>query len=198
MSGTQFFKRSSTIICGGLFAVVALNFSAGKGGVEFPEKVKNTVLAKLKEKDSLNYYQVYCAVSGKPNEYLSRDSVFKHQIKKGLITVTEKFTVIKNGSEYQIRRYSSTINDYPNKKFAYLKLTEKDYWNFSMVRDTVLSKESIFRLAALELKLRPLTEYDFKVEWNNYPQLIINGRKTSEQQMIEGNYLLETILPELK
>ncbi len=171
---------------------------SGRKKIDFPASVSKTVLAQLKEKDSLCYYQCYCALTNKSPEYLNTDSALKYSAKKGLVTVTEKFVLNKTGEEYRIRYFVSALFDYPNKKFAYLKLIEKPYWNFKLVKDTLLDKESVLRLAALELKLRPLTEYNFKVENNNYPQVILNGKRVSEQRMVEGNYILQSILKELK
>lgn len=186
----------SSALLAGSFAFYGFRNNSQK--TDFPSSVKNTHLAKMKENDSVCYYQCYCALNTNPPQFISKDSVAAKNIRPGLITVTEKFSLKKQGNAYRLRFYTSNLSDYPNKKFAYLKLTEKAYWGFALKRDTLLSYESVLRLAALELKLRPLTEYNFKVERDNYPQVIMNGKKLSEQRMVEGNYLIHEFLPELK
>jgi hypothetical protein len=179
-------------------AIICLAFSFSlTNKIAFPLRLQKTVVANLKENDSLCYYECLC-VAAENGVYLPKDSVKKISFKGGLVTLTTKYSLTKKGSVYRLRKFESTLKDFPNKKFAYLKLVEKPYWNFKLVRDTVLSDSSVLILSALELKLRALTEYNFKVERDNYPQLIINGKKTSEQRMVEGDYILSRILPELR
>ncbi len=64
--------------------------------------------------------------------------------------------------------------------------------------DTILPKEDVLRLAAYETKLRSITEYDFRVVNNNGPQLIINGKKISEQFRLTENILLSNSLSVFK
>ena len=194
-TGTQFVSSSSTKPSA---TALTAQLKMFESKITFPVHLQKTTIAKLKEKDSLCYYQCYCALGGNPPTFLPKDSVKTKALKKGLLTVTEKFSLTKNGDQYRMRYYSSALYDYPNKKYAYLKLSEKAYWNFILVKDTLLSEISVQKLAALELKLRPLTEYNFRVEADNYPQLIMNGKKISEQRMVEGDYLIRRELSEFK
>ncbi|MBC7862885.1 MAG: hypothetical protein IAF38_07910 [Bacteroidia bacterium] len=180
-----------------LLVVLCFSFSGKKYSITFPGHLSKTIVARLADKDSICYYQCYCAISGTPPTYLPVDSVKKRKMKTGMVTVTDKFVLNKNGNVYRLRHFQSSLYDYPNKKFAYLKLKEKAYWNFTLSKDTTLSELSVFKLAALELKLRPLTETYFQVLSDNYPQVILNSKKTSEQRLVEGNYLIRKELPEL-
>lgn len=180
----------------GTGATLFFSFTRVPEKITFPTHLQKTILARLKESDSLCYYQCYCAISGNPPSYLNRDSAITTSL-KNLITVTEKFVLTKRENKYRVRFYTSTFNNYPNNKYAYLKLAEKSYWNFNLISDTLLSDSSVLKLAALELKLRPITEYDFKVAIDNYPQIIINGKRVSEQRLVEGNYLIRRELAEL-
>ncbi|HEY1040667.1 MAG TPA: hypothetical protein VGF30_14735, partial [Bacteroidia bacterium] len=147
----------------------------------FPEHLKNTTIAKLKEVDSLVYYQCHAEAIKEQKVTTEDGKVIELKGKKQFITITEKFKLSKKGETYRLEHYNSPTTYYPNKKYTYLKLTEKAYWGFSKDMDTILPKEDVLKLAAYETKLRSITEYDFKVIDNNGPQLIINGKKISEQ-----------------
>ena len=164
----------------------------------FPEHLKNTNIARLKEIDSLVYYQCH-AESVKEQKVTTEDGkVIELKGKKQFITITEKYKLSKKGETYRLEHFNSPTTYYPNKKYTYLKLTEKSYWGFSKDMDTILPKEDVLRLAAYETKLRSITEYDFKVIDNNGPQLIINGKKISEQFRLTENILLSNSLSVFK
>lgn len=173
--------------------VVVCSFVWAPGSL-FPEHLKNTHIAKLKETDSLVYFQ--CHVEPIKEQKVTTESgqVIELKGKKQFITITEKFKLFKTGETYRLQHYTSPTTYYPNKKYAYLKLTEKAYWEFKLSLDTILPKDDVLRLAAYETKLRAITEYDFKVMENNGPQLIINGKKISEQFRLTENILLSTSL----
>jgi len=171
------------------------SFVRKKPKIPFPKLLQKTNIAKLANIDSLCYYQCYCAATGNPPSYLVLAEAKKI---KAPITVTEKFVLNKNGNNYRLRYYSSSLTPYPNKKYAYLKLKEKEYWDFKLKADTIISNESVFKLAALELKFRQITETYFNVVNDNYPQIILNGKKVSVQCVIEGNYLIRRELSELQ
>jgi hypothetical protein len=164
----------------------------------FPEHLQNTYIAKLKDVDSLIYFQ--CHVEKlKAQQVTTEDGkVVELKGKKQFISLTEKFKLYKKGDVYKLQHYSSPTTYYPNKKYAYLKLTEKPYWEFSLDLDTILPKDDVLRLAAYETKLRQINEYDFKVMENNGPQLIINGKKVSEQFRLTENILISSSLSVFK
>lgn len=182
------------------FFIITLAFLSFAGDEKpvFPEHLQNTVIAKLKENDSLTYYQCY-AESVKAQSIITEGGQkIELDSKKQHITITSKYKLYKNGNTYRFLYYSSPTTYYPNKKFAYLKLTEKPYWEFSLQLDTILPADDVLRLAAYETKLRAITEYDFKVLDDNGPQLIINGKKISEQFIVKENLLLTGTLSVLK
>lgn len=189
--------KSGIVLSLVLAAIFLLSFTL-KSDLQFPKHLQQTKLAKLADGDSLIYFQCYAAKAGQNPLYFSRDSVISKAERKKLITVTEKFVVSKQADVFRVRKYSSQLHDFPNKKYAYLKLVEKSYWNFLLEKEAVLSEKSVLKLAALELLLRPLTEYNFVVQHDNSPQLIINGKKVSEQRMMEGAYFIGKELEELR
>jgi hypothetical protein len=161
---------------------------------QFPEHLKNTQIAKLKEIDSLVYYQCHTEAIKAQDLYTEDGKKIEMKAKKQFVTITEKFKLYKNGNVYRLQYFDSPTTWYPNKKYAYLKLTEKPYWEFKLQLDTVLPEDDVLRLAAYETKLRSITEYDFKVLDDNGPQLIINGKKISEQFRVKENILLSASL----
>jgi hypothetical protein len=165
---------------------------------QFPEHLKNTQIAKLKEVDSLAYYQCHTELVKAQDLYTEDGKKIEMKSKKQFVTITEKFKLYKNGNVYRLKYFDSPTTWFPNKKYAYLKLTEKPYWEFKLQLDTILPEEDVLRLAAYETKLRSITEYDFKVLEDNSPQLIINGKKISEQFCVTEKILLSSSLSVFK
>ncbi|MFL5752476.1 MAG: hypothetical protein ACJ76F_03645 [Bacteroidia bacterium] len=173
-------------------------FTVVDKNVYFPEHLKSTSIARLKDVDSLSYYQCQAVKVQKQQITEANGTVVDLGAKEEYITVTEKFQVIKNKEEYRLKYYTSSETYYPNKKYAYLKLVEKKYWNFQLKKDVLLEKQDVLLLAAYETKLREVTEYDFTVTKINSPQMILNGKKVSTQFMVGGGYLLKNTLSALK
>ncbi len=164
----------------------------------FPDHLQNTYIAKLKPVDSLCYYQCYCLKVSKQKYEGENGTIIDVNASPQPITVTEKFVLYKNNDQYRMRHFVSSATYYPNKKFAYLKMVEKAYWNFVLKNDTVLPKLDVLLLAAYETKLQALTAYDFTVVDNNSPQCILNGKKVSEQFRVSGDHLLNKNLSVFK
>ena len=163
--------------------------------VSFPEHLKKTSIAGLKENDSLIYFQCYVdeatqelttakgeKITGKPQKY----------------TITEKYVLFNSKGKVNLKYYTSDLTAYPNKKFAYLKLVEKKYWNFKLVKDTSLSEHDVLIFAAIENKAHDTNEYDFTVNKQNTNEIIINGKKVMKQLIVEGNYIIRRNLELLK
>jgi hypothetical protein len=163
--------------------------------IHFPDHLRHTSIAAIKGYDSLIYYQCHVEeatqmlvtksgeqISGKPQKY----------------TITEKFVVTYNNGQYRLKYFTSSLSDYPNKKFAYLKLVEKPYWNFKQVKDTVLSEHDVLMFAAIEHKSHDSIEYDFTINKLNTNEIIIMGAKVMSQLVVEGNHLLKKNLEILK
>jgi len=160
----------------------------------FPEHFRNATIAKLKPGDSLTFYQ--CHVT-EASQYLVTASGEKIEGKAQKYTVTEKYVVINKLGSYRMKYYTSSLSDFPNKKFAYLKLKEKDYWNFKLFKDTLISDHDVLMFAAIELKSHDTIEYDFRITKYNTNQIIINGRKVMRHLVVDGNYTLKKNLESL-
>ncbi len=175
------------------FAVLFLSGYSQK--IVFPDNLKKTNIACLKTNDSLTYYQ--CHVE-EAMQQLVTASGQKISGKVQKYTITDKYIVINKNDQYRLRYYSSSMVEYPNKKFAYLKLVEKPYWNFKLEKDTLISKHDVLTIAALETKSHETTEYEFKVNHQNKNEIIIMGGKVMSQLIIEGDYLLKKNFDALK
>jgi len=162
----------------------------------FPEHLSNTLMAKLQVGDTIVYYQ--CRVV-EAQQKTTTDQGLEIVARKK-ITVTEKYTVIRQQGNYRLIYAVATLTDYPNKRFAYLKLGErkKDNWGFQQKRDTVLLDKDAPMIAALESRTHDITHYELRVNISNPNELIVAYKGNIEQYMIEGNYVLSTSLSCLK
>lgn len=173
-----------------MFLVSVLNAQ-----VVFPSHFIKTSIAELKTNDSLIYFQCYVAEA---TQELTTASGEKITGKPQLYTITEKYVVHNMNGQFHLKYFTSSLTEYPNKKFAYLKLVEKKYWNFKFVKDTVLSEHDAFVFAAIENKSHDTNEYDFKVNKQTPNEIIINGKKVMKQLVVEGNYIIRKNLDVLK
>jgi hypothetical protein len=179
-----------------LFLIPGVNsFAQENQPVTFPKHLQATEIADLKANDSLIYFQCYVAEA---TQELTLASGEKMKGNSQKYTVTEKFVVIRDKDNYRLKYFTSSLTDYPNKKFAYLKMLEKKYWNFRLVKDTVINEHDVLMFAAMERKAHDTTEYEFKVTSQNNNELIINGRKVSKQLLVEGDYKLRRNLEVLQ
>lgn len=178
--------------------LLIFGFTVSDKNSYFPEHLQSTYIAKLKEVDSLCYYQCRPVKIQQQQITDTSGKVLNLDAGEDYITITEKFMLMKNRDEYRLRYYASSETYYPNKKYAYLKLVEKKYWNFQLRKSVVLEKQDVLLLAAYETKLREVTEYDFTVTKINGPQMILNGKKISAQYVVGGGYLLQNTLSALK
>ena len=171
-------------------------FFCGKSQtLNFPEHLKKTNIAALKSNDSLTYYQ--CHVE-EATQQLTTATGEKISGKVQKYTITDKYIVVNKNNQYYLRYFSSSLVEYPNKKFAYLKLVEKPYWNFKLVKDTIINERDVLVIAALENKTHETTEYDFKINHQNTNELIIMGGKVMSQLVVEGGHILKKNLQVLK
>lgn len=161
----------------------------------FPEHFSKTTIAGLKNSDSLLFYQ--CHVAEASTELTTKGGEkIKGTVKK--ISITEKFVVINNNGNYKLRYYTSTFSDFPNRKFSYLKIKEKDYWNFKPEKEVTLNEHDVLMFAAIENKAHDTNEFDFVVDKYNSNALIIRNKKTMRHLIIDGNYLLKKNLEVFK
>lgn len=156
-----------------------------------PVQLQNTMIAKLKGHDSLVYYQ--CHVE-EVIQQLSTASGQTLTANPEKYSITEKFILTKKDSSYKVRYYISSMIILPNRRFSGLKIREKPYWNFKKVKEEDLSEKDVKLLAALELKGKEPTEYDFAISKYNTNQVIVKRKKDFRQVNIDGNYIISKLI----
>jgi hypothetical protein len=158
-----------------------------------PEAFQKTMIARLKNGDSLVIYQ--CHVE-EVEQQLATAGGQTLTTAPQKYTITEKFVIYRDSSRYKGKYFVSSMLVMPNRKFSGLKIREKDYWNFKKVKDFQLSEKGIKVLAAVEYKGKDLTEYDFVIDKYNTNQVIIRQRKDFRQVNVEGNHILSKLIVE--
>jgi hypothetical protein len=170
------------------FAFQAVFFFAQENAVTFPNHLLKTEVVNLRKGDSLTYYQ--CHVDHAAQQLIKENGeVISGKTKQ--ISITEKFVLINENGKYRLKYYTSTYSNMPNRKFAYLKLVEKKYWDFKLVKDSYLNEHDVLMFAAIENKSHEAIEYDFPINKYNTNALIITNKKTMKHLLVEGNYLLK-------
>ncbi len=170
--------------------VIAVNFYQAQEtiAVKFPEHLLKTSVVSLKPGDSLTYYQ--CHVDNAATQLVKENGEVISGEKKQ-ISITEKFVLINENGKYHLKYFTSTYSNMPNRKFAYLKLVEKKYWDFKLTKDIYLNEHDVLMFAAIENKSHETTEYDFPINKYNTNALIITNKKVMKHVIVEGNYLLK-------
>lgn len=175
-----------------LFCFLLTLLSLGKSlAFNFPPHFSKTEIAKLKQGDSLTYYQ--CHVDSAFTE-MTLSNGQKVKTKKKRITVTEKYVINLKDSIYTVKYYIAGFNSYPNKKFPYLTLTETDTWNFNHKKTTDLNMQEVLLFAALETRTHNIVHMELNVNKTCPNEVIIKGRNINEQYIVEGSYLLSRSL----
>ena len=159
--------------------------------LSFPDHLKKTYISNLQHNDSLVYYQ--CHVDEASQE-LTTSSGQKITSKKRKLTITEKFVISKTDSIYTCKYSASPVTNYPNKKFPYLTLTEVKNWDFSLQKTKTLTPQEVLLIAALETKTHDIVHYELNINKTCPNQIIVCYKKTKEQYLVEGDYLLSKIL----
>jgi len=175
--------------------ITKLSVGQENNPIVFPEHFSKTIIAGLKNNDSLFFYQCH-AEEASTELTTSTGEKIKGNIKR--ISITDKFIIINQNGKYKLRYYSSTFSDFPNRKFTYLKVKEKDYWNFKIEKEALLNEHDVLMFAAIEKKAHDTNEFDLVVDKYNSNALIIRNKKTMKHLIIEGNYLLKKNLEVLK
>lgn len=158
---------------------------------DFPKHLQKTKIAALKSGDSLIYYQ--CHVDEASQEIVT-SSGQKITSKKKRLTITEKFVIHKLDSVYNCKYFTSSVTNYPNKKFPYLTLTEVQNWDFELKKNKALSSQEVLVIAALETKTHSIIHYELNINKTCPNEIIICSKKDKEQFMVEGDYLLSKLL----
>lgn len=170
-----------------LFAFASLAFSQNQV-ISFPEHLSKTAIAQLKSNDSLLFYQ--CHVDEAKTEITtSSGEKITGEIKK--ISITDKFVVYNKNGTYTLKYYSSTLSNLPNRKFTYLKVREKDYWNFKLEKETLLNEHDVQIFAAIEKKSHTTNEFELTIDKYNTNALIIRNKKIMKHLVVEGNHLIK-------
>lgn len=159
--------------------------------IAFPEHLQKTFISKLQTGDSLLYYQ--CHVDEAIQE-LTLSSGQKIISKKKRITITEKFSIYKKDSVYICNYFISSFNNYPNKKFPYLTLTEVENWDFELKQTKQLNIQDLLVIATLETKSHAIVHMELNINKTCPNQIIICTKKDKEQFLVEGNYFLSKSL----
>lgn len=152
---------------------------------------KESLLSELTVGDSLIYYQ--CHVE----EAIQQLSTASGQTLTGSpqkYSITEKYVVIKQASNFVVNYYPSSLTVFPNRKFSNLKIREKPYWGFKKAKSVELGEKALNYLLALEKKGREAMEYDFAITKYTTNQLIIKHKKDFKQLVIDGDYVLSQFL----
>jgi hypothetical protein len=171
------------------FTFTAISVGAQENtGVKFPDHLLKTSVVNLKNGDSLTYYQ--CHVDQAAQQIVKENGEVITGAKKS-ISVTEKFILINENGQYHLKYFTSTYSNLPNRKFSYLKLVEKKYWDFRKVKDVYLTERDVLMFAAIENKSHEAIEYDFPVTKYNTNALIITNKKVMKHVVVEGDYLLK-------
>lgn len=162
-------------------------FAQENSVIKFPEAYAKTAMAELKSGDSLLFYQ--CHVEEAITEITKANGEkIKGESKK--ISITEKLVVYNVNGTYQMKYFTSTLSNLPNRKFTYLKVKEKEYWNFKLEKNTMLNEHDVLVFCAIEYKSHATTEYDFVVDKYNTNALIIRNKKIMKHLVVDGNHLL--------
>lgn len=171
-----------------LFFSVVVSEAQESLAVKFPEHLLKTSIVSLKAGDSLTYYQ--CHVDNAAQQLVKENGEVISGEKKQ-ISITEKFILINENGKYRLKYFTSTYSNMPNRKFAYLKLVEKKYWDFKLVKDIYLNEHDVLMFAAIENKSHEAIEYDFPINKYNTNALIITNKKVMKHVIVEGDYLLK-------
>lgn len=178
-----------------IFFSFVTSFLCGQENVvTFPEHLLKTQIVNLRKGDSLTYYQCHADVAAQ--QIVKENGEIITGAKKS-ISITEKFVLVNENGKYRLKYYTSTYSNMPNRKFAYLKLVEKKYWDFKLVKDIYLSEHDVLMFAAIENKSHEAIEYDFPVNKYNTNALIITNKKVMKHVIVEGGYLLKKNLESL-
>jgi hypothetical protein len=175
-----------------LFYILFIFYTAFLHGQEnsitFPSHLLKTQIVNLKNGDSLIYYQ--CHVDNAAQQLVKENGeVITGKIQQ--ISITEKFVLKNENGKYHLKYFTSTYSNMPNRKFAYLKMVEKKYWDFKLAKDIYLNEHDVLMFAAIENKSHETTEYDFPINKYNTNGLIITNKKVMKHVVVEGNYLLK-------
>ncbi|MCB0410608.1 MAG: hypothetical protein KDD29_10345 [Flavobacteriales bacterium] len=121
------------------------------------------------------------------------DGANKHSSEK-TISITEKFVICNNNSNYILRYFKSDLYLFPNRKFSGLKIREKNYWNFSYVSQKKLSESEVKFLSIIQTKGKEAIEYDYAITKYTTNQIIIKNKKNYRQLVMDSTLSISSML----
>lgn len=172
-----------------LLVLFYCNFLFSQGNFSGP--MKQTMIAGLKSGDSLVYYQCHVETVQQDLQTAGGQTLSTAPEK---CSITEKYIVMNNNGTYRVKYYISSMVALPNRRFSGLKIREKKYWNFKNLKDTTITENGVKLLAAIELKGKEPTEYDFAITKYTTNQIIIKKGKKFRQLVIEGDHILSKLI----
>jgi cobalamin biosynthesis protein CbiG len=159
----------------------------------FSEVAKSTMIAKLLSGDSLLIYQCHVEVAEQQVSTAGGQTLSTAPQK---YSITEKFVVKREGENYSIKHFVSSLLILPNRKFSGQKIREKEYWNYKKLREEKLDEKDLKTLAAIEIKGHEPNEYEYAITKDNTNMLIIKQRKNFKQLVGIGDLVLSKLILE--
>ena len=151
----------------------------------------SSIFYNLRSGDSITFYQCHVEDAVQQLETASGQTLTGSSQK---YSITEKYVLIKNETNYQVNYYTSSLSVFPNKKFSGLKIRERPYWAFKKANSFQLKEQDLKVFLAMEKKGREAIEYDYAITRYTTNQIIIKHRKDFKQLVIEGNYIVSKLI----
>jgi hypothetical protein len=121
-------------------------------------------------------------------------------IRKGLArqprlsTVTRKYILRKDSLSYTVTCFTTTIHDFPNRKFSGLKISERPYWEFAQSSKHNVTNEQARQIKALIASGHEAIEFDYPVSRHTVNQVIVKNKKDFRQLVLDNDKTVESIL----
>ena len=150
-----------------------------------------SVFKNLKIKDSVVFYQCHVETGTQQLSTASGQTITGNPKK---YSITEKYIITKLEKGYKVNYFISSLNIFPNKKFAGLKFKERSYWDFKEAKTFNLEDSGIQAFLAMEEKGRDAVVYDYGLSKYNTNLLIIRYPNDYKQLVIDGPYVISILL----
>ncbi len=163
--------------------------------IAFGEKYKNTMIASIPLNDSLKIYQ--CHVE-EATQTTVTDKGQTLEGKKQNYSITEKYVITRTNEGFKLNYYTSSLTVFPNRKFSGLKKKERPYWEFKFEKSILLNEHDVLVFAAVELLGKETNEYDFAITKYTTNQVILNGKQSFKQLVLDTKITIRQSLESLK
>lgn len=173
-----------------LFVTVILLLAFFGKGQDSLVIVRASLFYGLGDGDSLVVYQ--CRVIDPEKEpKIASDYAQAATVK---YTLTDKIVIRKKDSTYLARVYRTHIRDLPNRKFSGLKIRERPYWMFELVRTAELSVPVMKFILNIENEGREAIEFDYAITKYTTNQVILRRGKNFKQLLPHVNTRLADVI----